>query len=81
MLLNVKPFINHIFREDKAGGRETIWLYPHGTPRGSRGIQMTKKNFERKKVLEGKAVVGIQDLRVGDAVRVHWLDASEDRAS
>ena len=77
MLLNVKPLINKPKREDKAqevGRPDGYILTEH---HGRRDAQMSKGVFGRKKVLEGKAV-GIEDLRVGDAVRVHWFDASED---
>jgi hypothetical protein len=56
-------------------------LYPHGTPRGGRGIQMTKKNFEPKNILENKdKAISLADLQKGDLIQIEWSDASEVRA-
>ncbi len=81
MLLNVKPFINHIYREDTAqevGRPDGYTLTEH---HGSRDAQMSKGDFGRKNVLEerNERAVGIEDLEKGDLIFLYWGDASEIR--
>jgi len=42
---------------------------------GSCDVQISKGDFGRKNVLEGRAV-GIEDLNIGDFIHVYWFDHS-----
>jgi len=77
MLFSVRRFISPLQREDIAqevGEPVCYTLMEHH--RGC-DAQLSKEPSKRKNVIAKNSAMDIEDLKIGDAVRVNWLDASE----
>ena len=76
MLFTVRRFISPLQREDTA--QEVGEPVGYTLTEHHRGCDaQLSKEFSRRKNVVAKSAVDIEDLKIGDAVRVHWLDASE----